>query len=158
MSPRVAQRLRSDLAAARGTEGDTFLSSDLDAVGPQREELVTAADRVRQFRADAEARQDVLRQQQLQEFEAERLARPDTTADVPGIGERASRPGGRGNETFIVPATRSDEEAAARSPITGTINVNVNGQYAGQLQVAEGEISQVELDAEAAGPDGFGAL
>ena len=157
-SPQVAQRLRADLAAARGVDGETFRSRDLDAVGGNRGAITTSADRVRQFRSDAQERQDAYRAQQLEEFEAERLARADTTADVPGIGERASRPGGPGNETFIVPATRSDEAAAARSPFTGTINMNVNGQYAGQLQVTEGEISQVELDAEAAGPDGFGAL
>ena len=162
IAPARAQRLRSDLSAARGDDDAIFRSGDLNALGDNRGAIVAAAERVREQREIAQRRQAEIRAAQLAEIDNERGARADaTTRDLPGIGERAGGAGGRGIETRIAEAIRNDAEAAERQREPGRLEVTIRNQAGatiGSASIAEGEISQVELDAEAAGPEGLGSL
>lgn len=162
VSPRRAQRLRSDLSSASGEADAIFRSSDLAALGDNRGAVEAAAERVRQQREIAERRQAEIRAEQLAGIDNERGAAVDaTTRDLPGIGERADGGGASGIATRIAEAIRSDSEAAARAREPGRLEVtllNANGSRIGAATVAEGDSTRLELDADGAGPDGLGPL
>ena len=164
VSPRRAQRMRSDLAAANGDNDAIFRSGDLGALGENRGAVEAAAALVRGQREVAERRQAEIRAAQLERIRDEQTAQADaSTRDLPGIGERAGGGGngeGRG-ATRIAEAIRSDAEARERAREPGRLEVvlqNSSGERIGSATIAEGESERLELDADGAGPDGLGPI